>query len=190
MRKVLVVLICMMALFAVVSCKNEPSGSGGSGSDDTSEPDWDAGSLVIKPAEGCSWSDNNKDRFQFFINHELKADDVVEFLVMLSDSFEKIVPRSSNADSSWRKFDQLSVDELELNGEWYEVSFKATEDCEYIGITCMLKSGAEQSEDLYFGITDLIINEEAIDFDTLGEGYATPFIGAANPSAITAVITE
>ena len=189
MRKLFIVFLCMLALFAVVSCKNEPKKES-SDSDGSGASEWEAGTLLVKPGEGCAWSTNNTDRFQFFINQSLAVDDEVTFLVKLSDSFNKIIPRSSTG-SSYTKFAQLSVDSLVEEDGWYVVSFTASESCEFIGITCMLKTDAVQSEDLYVGITDLRINEQPIDFDTFADGvYATPFSGAANPDKITAIVTE
>ena len=191
MRKLIVVLLCMLALFAVVSCNNEPQtvvdDNPGSG-----EPEWDTGTLLIKPGEGCVWG-GNQDRFQFYVNVDqpLAANDVVSFLVKLSDSFEKIVPRSSNSTSSYVKFSTLPLASLEQDDDgWYIVSVTATEACDYLGITCMLKSDAVQSEDLYVAIIDMEINESPVDFDSIDGDAAIPFGGAANPDKITAIITE
>ena len=190
MRKLIVVLLCMLALFAVVSCNNEPkTATDDTGSDETV---WDAGTLLIKPGEGCVWG-GNSDRFQFYINvgQALADGDEISFLVKLSDSFEKIVPRSSNSASSWAKFQTISLSSLDQDDDdWYIVSVTATEACDYLGITCMLKSDAVPSEDLYVGIMDLKINDLFVDFDSIEGDAAMPFSGAANPDKITAVIVE
>ena len=184
MRKFFIVLLCMLAVIAVVSCKNEPNNNS------EATPDENGGTITVRPAEDCVWG-GNTDRFQFFIAQDLYEGDVIEFLLDLSESFSSIVPRRSDSTNSYAKFGTLAINSLSKEGDWYKVKVTATEDSDFLAITCMLESGGVQDGSLYCSIKNLKINGTLIDFGTFEEQTcAMPFSGAANPDAIVATITK
>ncbi len=182
MKKLLVVLLCLVAVFAIVSCKQDPKPA--------DEPVVeDGGVLTVKPASSdVTWG--NTDRFQFLINQDFADGDDVEFLLKLSDSFEKIVPRSGNEALSWPKFATLALNTLEKDDDgWYIVSVKANDEFEQLGITAMLTGGATQDENLFVSIKNLKIGGKLIDFSTYeAETCVEPFVNC--PDGVTATIEK
>ena len=94
MKKLLVILLCLVAVFAIVSCKQDPKPA--------DEPVVeDGGVLTVKPASAeVTWG--NTDRFQFVINQEFADGDDVEFLLKLSDSLKKSFPEAEMRPSAGR----------------------------------------------------------------------------------------
>ena len=182
MKKLLVVLLCLMAVFAIVSCKQDPKPA--------DEPVVeDGGVLTVKPASAeVTWG--NTDRFQFLINQDFTEGDTVEFLLKLSDSVEKIVPRSGNEALSWPKFATLALNTLEKDDDgWYIVSVKANDEFEQLGITAMLTGGATQDENLFVSIKNLKIGGKLIDFASYdAETCVAPLVNC--PDGVTATITK
>lgn len=182
MKKLVIFLLCLMAVFAIVSCKQDP--------EPAPEPVVENGGvLTVKPASSeVTWG--NTDRFQFLINQEFADGDTVEFLLKLSDSFEKIVPRSGNEALSWPKFATIALTTLEKDEDgWYIVSVKANDEFEQLGITAMLAGGAVQDENLFVSIKNLKIGGKLIDFSTYeAETCVAPLVGS--PSEVTASIEK
>lgn len=184
MKKLVVFLLCLMAVFAIVSCKQDPKPA-----DEPAPVVEDGGVLTVKPASAeVTWG--NTDRFQFLINQEFADGDKVEFLLKLSDSFEKIVPRSGNESLSWPKFATLALNTLEKDDDgWYIVSVTANDEYEQLGITAMLTGGAVQDENLFVSIKNLKIGGKLIDFATYDEETCVAPLVAC-PSEVTATIEK
>ena len=184
MKKLLVIMLCLVAVFAIVSCKQDP--------EPAPEPApvvKNGGVLTVKPASSeVTWG--NTDRFQFVINEEFKDGDTVEFLLKLSDSFASIVPRSGNESLSWPKFGTLKLDTLTKDADgWYIVSVTATDEFEQLGFTAMLASGGVQDENLFVSVKNLKIGGKLVDFSTYeAETYVAPLVGS--PSEVTATIEK
>lgn len=175
-------MLCLVAVFAIVSCKQDPKPA--------DEPVVeDGGVLTVKPASAeVTWG--NTDRFQFLINQEFADGDTVEFLLKLSDSFASIVPRSGNSELSWPKFATLALTALEKDEDgWYIVSVTANDEFEQLGMTAMLASGAVQDENLFISIKNLKIGGKLIDFATYdAESCVAPLVNC--PDGVTATIEK
>ena len=183
MKKVFILMLCLLAVFAIVSCKQEPE----KGNEPASAVEENGGTLTVHATAGATWG--QPDRFQYVINQAFDDGDTIEFLLKLSDSFTSVVPRSANSANSYAKFATKAISSLEKDEDgWYMVSVVATEAFDKLAITCMLGSGV-QDENLFVSIKNLKIGDELIDFTEFEEGtVAAPFLGV--PSEIVAVVTE
>ena len=101
MKKLFVILLCLLAVLTVVACKNDPSGNNGKESGPV-EPKWDAGILLVKPAEDCTWSASQPLKFQFKLFQEFYAGESIEIVLKLSDNITSITPRKAgDGDTKW-----------------------------------------------------------------------------------------
>ena len=184
MKKIIVLLLCLMAVFAIVSCKQEPEPT-----PELAPAAENGGILTVKPASSeVTWG--NTDRFQFVINQEYAEWDTIEFLVKLSDSFASIVPRSGDSSTSWPKFATLAISSLEQDDDgWYIVSTTATDAYTQLGFTAYLNSGAAQDENLFISIKNLKIDGVLIDFSEYDAATCVaPLVDC--PDALVATIEE
>ena len=186
MKKALVILLCLLAVFAIVSCKDEPEEAGG-GDSTPPAPEVNGGTLTVNAAEGAAFP--QEDRFQFLIAQPLKEDDEIEFLVKCSESFTSVIPRSGNSSSDFKKFGTFDFDSLSEDEDgWFKVETDVAEDTEYFGITLYLEEGAVQDETLFVSIKNLKINGKTVDF---GEYDAETCLATLmTPDALSAVITK
>lgn len=182
MKKVIILMLCLLAVFAIVSCKQEPE----KGNEPAPAVVENGGTLTVHATAEATWG--NADRFQFIINQAFEDGDTIEFLLKLSDSFTSVVPRSANSANSYAKFATKSLSSLEKDEDgWYIVSAVATESFEKLAITCMLTG--TQDENLFISIKNLKIGGELIDFTEFEEGtVAATFLGS--PSALVGVVTQ
>ena len=181
MKKVFILMLCLLAVFAIVSCKQDPK------QEQSPAAEENGGTLTVRATSGATWGQS--DRFQFIINHSFYEGDTVEFLLKLSNSFTSVVPRSASPDNTYAKFATKTISSLEQDDDgWYLVSVVASESFAKLAITCMLGSGV-QDENLFVSIKNLKIDDELIDFTEFEEGtLAAPFLSV--PSEIVAVVTE
>ena len=187
MKKVIVILLCLLAVFAIVACKEEPENTSGGGDAIPPATEVNGGTLTVNAAEGAAFPQD--DRFQFLIAQPLKEDDEIEFLVKCSESFTSIVPRSGNSSSEYAKFGTYDFDSLPEDGYgWFKVETDVTEDTEYFGITLYLEAEAVQDETLFISIKNLKINGKVVDFSEYDE--ETCLATLQTPDALSAVITK
>ena len=190
MKKILVILAVLLAIFALASCKQEPK--------EEAKPDGtpvveNGGVITVGVGEGAEW--NSAGRFQFFIDEAVGEYDTIDFLLKMSDAFDKIVVRSDDAAASWPKYATVTVTSDMLNEDgWYVISdVTASVASDTLGFSAMLKDGETQNETLSVQIKNLKINGKLIDFSAYAEdaeSYVLPFAGALAPSKITATIEK
>lgn len=187
MKKLFVLFLCLLTVFAVVSCNNEAKKT--PDSDPIEEEN--GGVITVRPAQGASW--NSSGRFQFFLDEEISMGDTIGFLLKMSDTFSSVVVRSDDADNAWPKFATVPVNSEMLNDDgWYVINdVIANGNCYALGISAMLKSDATQNENLFVQIKNLRINDRLIDFTTCdADTYVTPFAGATAPSDLVVTIDK
>ena len=186
MKKVLVILLCLLAIFAMVSCKQDLEQENG-GETTPAAPEENGGVLTVRAAEGALFPQG--DRFQFLIDQPLSLDDEIEFLVKCSDVFTSIIPRSGNSDSGYAKFGTFDLEDLSVDADgWYKVETDVTEDTEFFGITLYLPEGEVQDETLFVSIKNLKINGKIVDFSEYNSENCLATL--MTPDALVAVITE
>ena len=183
MKKVFVLLLCVLAVFAIVSCKQEPEKE----SDPTPAPSGDNGAILTVTADtGATYE--HADRFQFAIVQPIKENDSVVFEVKLPESAKSIVPRNGKGD--YDKFETISIDSLTPDADgWYKIDTDATVDCEAFGITVMLQDEAVQDDGLFVSIRNLKIGGVAVDF-TKYDSATCVIPVVQSPDAVKATITK
>ena len=197
MRKLFIVLLCMLALFAVVSCKNEPKNSDNTDSEDEG---WESDVLIVSPAEGTTFSQSGK--FQFTMSIEIEAGKEVGFLAKFSDDITKITPRQGEG-KNYKWMTDVPLSEIEQDDDgWYIIVVPA----EKVILQDSLGTAVEKSTKMalsvavsddtrancWVAIKDLYVNdEEEIDFsDWIGHEteYVEPWV--TSPEALTVTVTE
>ena len=214
MRKLFIVLLCMLALFAVVSCKNEPKNSDNTDSEDEG---WESDVLIVSPAEGTTFSQTGK--FQFTMKVTVEAGKEVGFLAKFSDDITKITPRQGEGrNTKWMTDVPLSDLQMDEDG-WYIIVVPAEkvilQEDEVVdngdGTTSTVAKNVETSSKIalsvgvsddtrancWVAIKDLYVNGDAdggvdeVDFSTW-VGHETEYVEPwyTSPAAITVQITE
>lgn len=187
MKKVFVFLLCLLAIFAMVSCNQEPEQEGGGDTTPAAPEDENGGTLTVRAAEGADFP--QADRFQFLIDQPLETDDEIEFLMKCSEVFTSIIPRSGNSESGYAKFGTFDIEDLSVDADgWYKVETDVTEDTELFGITLYLPEGEDQDETLFVSIKNLKINGKIVDFSEYDPENCLATL--MTPDALVAVITE
>ena len=157
MKKVLVFLFVLIAIFAFASCKQEPEKAEPTpepAPEPAPEPITQPGVLDVRPAASVeTWNDSNweqKSKFQFKLDVLFNANEAIELYVKCSDVFDRIAIRQGGGDNT--KFKVEGVEKLPLS------EFAKTEDGWYIvsipaeSVT-PLSGGAAQTSWLGLGVT-------------------------------------
>ena len=189
MKKLFIILVVMMAIFALASCKQDPK-------EEATPAVENGGVITVRVGEGAEW--NSSGRFQFFLDESITEDDTIEFLIKMSDTFSQVVVRSSDSTALWPKYATITVTPEMLNEDgWYVIStlpdggdpIVAKDSCDALGISAMLKSGEAQTDALFVQIKNLKINGTLIDFSKKdADTYVLPFAGALAPSTMVVTI--
>lgn len=165
MKKVLVFMLCFLAVFAIVSCKNEPTPEP-TPDPPTPEPEWERGTLVVRPAEECTFSQDGK--FQFQMAVEYNEHEPIELLMYCSKEITAVTIRQAGGDNT-RFISDIPVDDFEKTEDGWLI-VKLTEEqvipnvspCFSLGIT--LRVPNTERNNCYVAIKDMKINEADVDF--------------------------
>ena len=186
MKKVLVFMLCFLAVFAIVSCKQDPK-----------EPvKDDAYVLTVRPAVAdpddpestIDWG-TQTGKCQFTLATAVAAGESIEFLAKVSSDVTKIdVRMGANPFTTWKSF---VVDECEKTDDgWLIISIDeetVSAGAEKIGITLRVP----QNPNIFCSIKDLKIDGEAVDFEEIvAAEYATAMDGALCPTRVSAVVSK
>ena len=188
MKKVLVFMLCFLAVFAIVSCKQDPK-----------EPEKeDAYVLTVRPAvenpddpeSTINWG-TQTGKFQFTITQPIAAGESIEFLAKVASDITEIDVRDGST-SPYTQWASPKVSSLEQTDDgWLIVSIdgeQVTSTAELIGFTLRMP---EQNANLFISIKDLKIDGEAVDFEEIDPNtYATAFSGALVPSRVSATVSK
>ena len=181
MKKLLVILLCIAALFAVVSCKQpepEPEPQG------TPEPKWEAGVIRVKPAEGATFSQSGK--FQFQLALVYNAGQPISFLAKFSEDITAITVRQGGGDNT-RFISDLPIASFDTDADGWSIitipgSSVTPMDTQvpvesWINLGITLRAPDTTREYSWVGIKGLSINEVPVDFTTwdLEDDYIIPY---------------
>ena len=186
MKKVLVFMLCFLAVFAIVSCKQDPP-----------KPAKDAYVLTVRPAVAdpedpestIDWGDQTG-KCQFTLATAVAAGESIEFLAKVSSDVTKIdVRMGASPFTTWKS---IVVDECEKTDDgWLIATIDAdlvTSGCDLIGITLRVPT---QNEDIFMSIKELKIDEEEVDFEEINPAtYATAMSGALCPTRVSATVSK
>lgn len=202
MKKALVVLAVVLAIFAFVSCKQEPEAT--PEPDPTPaepefvEPDWESGVIRIMPAEGADSSWEQKGKLQFKMSVSYNAGEPIEFKLKCSDDITGIEIREvGNGDTFFiPKETPLSNWAKDSDG-WYIISVPGSsvvpvaEPCLVLGVTARVPSDSPTRAFCYVAFKDMKINNVPVDF-TLYAGSEDSFISSysSSPSNLDVYIEE
>ena len=78
MKKTIIIMLCLLAAFAIVSCKHEPE----KGSEPGPAVEEHGGILTVRPAEGAAFTQDGK--FQFKMAIKYYSGDSIEFKAKVS----------------------------------------------------------------------------------------------------------
>ena len=190
MKKILVILLCLLAVFAVVSCKEEPEATPSGGTDEN------GGTITIKPASEDWGTQTGKMQF-ILINKAADAEEAevfeggeeISFLLKCSPEVTKFRVRAGETGSygTWLDITDLSTLETTDDG-WYIIEVDGTKVTESEGIGCTAYV-TEQTQDIEIQIKNLMIDGALVDFSTWDEASCVkPMVGV--PAALSATITK
>lgn len=188
MKKVLVFMLCFLAVFAIVSCKQDPK-----------EPEKkDSYVLTVRPAvenpddpeSTINWG-TQTGKYQFTLTQPIVAGESIEFLAKVASDITEIIVRDGSTGPSYTKWATLAVSSLETTDDgWLIVSIegdKVTSTADLIGLTFT----TPQNASLFVSIKDLKIDGEAVDFEEIDPNvFATAFAGALCPTRVSAVVSK
>lgn len=186
MRKIFVLLLCMLALFSVVSCKNEP--------EPEPEPEpvkVEAGVLIVTPAEGATFAQSGK--CQFKLDEEFNAEESIEFLAKFSEDITAITVRQGGGDNI-KFLNSAAIEDLEQNADgWYIVTVDAESVVptdggvaadSWIGLGITLTVSDTTRATCSISIKDLKLNGVGIDFSEYdAEEYVQNYYDSPNEFA-------
>ena len=204
MKKLFVLLLCLIAVFALASCKNEPEQNATPEQDNTpaepefEEPDWESGVIRIMPAEGADSSWEQKVKLQFKMAVSYSAGEPIEFKLKCSDDITGIEIREvGNGDTFFiPKETPLSNWEKDSDG-WYIITvpgekvIPVAEPCMVLGVTARVPADSPTRAVCYVAFKDMKINNVPVDF-TQYVGNELSFISpySSSPSDLDVYIEE
>lgn len=198
MKKLFILLLCIVAVLTVVACNNEPAGN--VEDEGSEEQSWEKGVLLVKPAEDCVWATDQPRKFQFTLFQEFYAGESIEFLVKLSDNVTQITPRMAG-DTNTKWIGDVPISSLTKNSDgWYVVTIPAEkvtlgpkdseptpgDSWDFIGISVIISS-EDTRPDTYVAIKDLKLNGVKVNFASSPD-YVSTWSGA--PNALSVTITQ
>ena len=186
MKKLIIIMLCILAAFAVASCKQDPKGG--------STTEENGGTLTVKPGSvdpndettALTWSQEKK--FQFLINQVVIAEESVEFLAKVSADVTEIDVRDGATNNTWNTSNAKLTDLSTTDDGWYiiQIDGAKTSSCEKIGITLRVPT---QNADIFISIKNLKIDGELIDFSEWNEATCVePYYSV--PNRVEATITK
>ena len=131
MKKLLVILFVLVAIFAFASCKQEPEKAEPTpepAPEPAPEPITQPGVLDVRPADTVTtWSQTGK--FQFKLDVQFNANEAIALYIKCSDAFETVAIRQGGGDNTKFKVEgveKLPLAELEKDEDgWYIVNIPA-----------------------------------------------------------------
>ena len=204
MKKVLLVLLVLIAIFAFASCKQEPeedlkqnesqtSGGNQASAEDSKLPPTDSGVLIVSPGEGATFEQSGK--FQFKMAIDYNAGEPIEFLLKCSGDITGVEVREGGNGDTFFIPKNTPISNWEKNSEgWYVISIPADKvtpagaASASLGITTRLPD--TNRDKCFVAIKDMKINNELVDFTDYSEN--TGFISAysKSPDKLNVVINE
>ena len=181
MKRILVLLLCFLAVFAIVSCKEEPE----------AEPavEENGGTITIKPVINApeDWG-SQKGKMQFVLSQPIEDDQDIVFLLKVTSEVTSFQVRNGDDYNTWLKVDPISSCEKNADG-WYVVEIDGEDivtESSGLGFTAYV---TEQTADIEVQIKNLKIGGTLIDFSTWDEeSCVTDMVGV--PAALSAEITK
>ena len=202
MKKLFVLLLCLLAVFAIVSCKQEPEPEPATpptpAEPEFEEPDWESGVLRVMPAEGAESSWDQKGKLQFKMAVSYNAGEPIEFKIKCSDDITGIEIREvGNGDTFFiPKETPLSNWEKDSDG-WYIISVPGesvvpvAEPCLVLGVTARVPADSATRAFCYVAFKDMKINNVPVDFTTfVGNELALISSYSSSPSDLDVYIEE
>ena len=191
MKRLLVILLCLLAAFAMVSCSEEPEATpSGGGADEN------GGTITIKPASEDWGTQTGKMQF-ILINKAADAEEAepfygleeISFLLKLSSDVTSFQVRAGETGgySTWLKVEDFSTLEKDDDG-WYIIEIDGTKvnESEGLGFTAYV---TEQTQNIEIQIKNLKIDGAIVDFSEWDEATCVkPMLGV--PAALSATITK
>lgn len=173
MKKLSIILLCALALFTIVSCKEEPE----------PEPVQSSPVLTVKVAEGATFEQSGK--IQFKLEQEFNDGESIEFLAKFSSDISLITVRQGG-DPNTKFLTDAPISGLEKTADgWCIVSIDANsvslddDSFEYLGITLYVAD--ETRANSFISIKDLKLNGVVVDFSKVdAEEYVQAYYGTPN----------
>ena len=191
MKRIIVLLLCLLAVFAMVSCKEEPEEA------ETPAIEENGGTIAIKPAvenpddpeSTINWGTQDN-KIQFVLDQAIEDDQDIAFLLKTTSEVTSFQVRNSDDYATWLKVDPISSCEKDSEG-WYIVEIDGEDtvtESSGLGFTAYVSS---QTENIEIQIKNLKIGGKLIDFSTWDTDTCVgPMVGAEVPSALSATITK
>ncbi len=182
MKRFLVVLLCLLAVFAIVSCNQEPEAS-----TPDAKPEQHGGTVTITPASE-DWG-TQTGKMQFVLDLELGGQEEISFLLKLSDEVTSFQVRTGvDPYTTWLKVTDFSTLEQDDDG-WYIIEIDGSDIINEGDVFAFTAYVTEQTQDIEVQIKDLIIDGDVIDFSEWNEETCVgSFLGV--PAALSATITK
>jgi len=201
MKRVLIILIVLLAVFAFASCKQDPKPAATPTTPEPEaepttaeiiaaieEPEWEAGVLRVKSGEDAE-NEKQPNKFQFVLNKEVSEGQAIQFKAKFTDNASTLTVRKGDGDYA-RFISDTSIEDFPKDDDgWYTVSVSAGDvvasSC--IGITMYVEAGTWASS--FIAIKDLSIGGAAVDLTLLDEDEdIMPFVSA--PSELDVLIVR
>lgn len=161
MKKTVVIMLCVLAVLAIVSCKNELNNN------TTPVEEEYGGTLTVRPAEGATFSQDEKFQFKMAVSYESRVS--IEFKLKCSEDITGVeVREGGNGDTFFvPKGTALSKWDRDDDG-WYIISIPeesvtpAGQTSTSLGITARLPN--TNRSNCFVEIKNLKIDDELFDF--------------------------
>lgn len=211
MKKVLLFLLVLLAIFAFVSCKQEPE-SAEPEPEVPAEPEYvdpieEPGVLFVRPAENATYSQTGK--FQFKLDVSFKANEQIDLYAKFSSDITSVAVRQGGGDNAKFKVngnEAQNLKDLERDKDgWYIVSIPAasvlpTEGADkennipgelqtsWLGLGITAYTNAKERANCYIAIKGLKLNGEYFDITDWDETTCAQ-VYYTSPSALDIYLT-
>ena len=205
MKKLLVILVIFLTVFALIACKNEPEPQEAAPEEEEpAEPEYvepieEAGVLFVRAAEGATYSQAGK--FQFKLDVSFNANESIDLYAKFSSDITSVAVRQGGGDNT--KFKVNGVDAVPLTDYeqdedgWYIISIPAESvtptdggaaQTTWIGLGITAYTSAVERANCFIALKGLRLNGEYFDISFWDENScAVPYY--SSPSALEVYLT-
>lgn len=207
MKKVLLILLVLFAIFAFASCKQDPKNAEPTPEPEPeipAEPEYvdpieEPGVLFVRPAEGATYSQSGK--FQFKLDVTFNANEQIDLYAKFSSDITSVAVRQGGGDNTKFKVngnDAQNLKDLERDANgWYIISIPAESvtptsssalETSWLGLGITAYTGATERTNCFIALKGLKLNGTYFDITDWDETTcAQPYY--TSPSALDIYLT-
>lgn len=210
MKKLLVILFVLIAIFAFASCKQDPKNEEPTpapepetpGEPEEVDPITEAGVLFVRPAEGATYSQTGK--FQFKLDVSFNANEAIALYAKFSSDITSVAVRQGGGDNTKFKVngvEAVPLDDYEQDEDgWYIIAIPAESVTpnsggaavdSWLGLGITAYTSAVERANCFIALKGLKLGDEYFDITMWDEeDCAQPYYTSPDKLDVTLTLDE